>query len=84
MYKMNRKQLDRIKKTFALIIQQPRTPPPAPAPALQLSLRKPRIQFLLSPVLLASVLTLYCHNAQNPTDYEITPLEHQKIISTSV
>ncbi len=82
MYKMNRKQLDRLQKTFALATLHARPPPPALAQPLQLPLlRKPRIQFLLAPALLVSALTLYYHSA---TYDEITPLEHQKIMSTSV
>lgn len=78
MYKMNRKQLDRIRKTFALIIQKPRAPPPAPAPAPN------PLQQILGPTTISFSLLVFYNYLTYPANYEITPIEHQKIMSTNV
>ena len=80
MYKMYRKQLDRIRKMFALIIQKPRTPPPAPA---QVPAPNP-LQQILGPTTISFSLLVFYNYLTYPANYEITPIEHQKIMSTNV
>lgn len=81
MYKMNQKQINRFQRSFAFLKIFNRPPPPTSLP-----LRIP-IKHIIMPsaVALAALVFYDAIQHQNPNDhYELTPLEHQKIMSTSV
>ena len=78
---MNQKQLNRFQRSLALLKISNRPPPPTSLP-----LRTPLfpVKHILIPSTVA-LTALVFYDAIQPTDhYELTPLEHQKIMSTSV